>query len=100
MKARSTVLGREPANQSTRVIKMRSMLVLLSADDIVKPPIRSMIVGENMMENTYLHANKYGSSLLKIGSLTWSRLESRAVPPHLGSGSRAGKRVTKVRTWT
>jgi len=54
MNARSTVLGREPARLSTFVIKTRSMLVLLSAEEIVKPPISSMIVGENMIEKTYL----------------------------------------------
>lgn len=52
--ARRTVLGFEPARLSTRVINTRSMFVLLSADEIVNPPIRSMIVGENIMENTYL----------------------------------------------
>ena len=31
-----------------------SMLVLLSAEAIVKPPMRSMIVGENMTEKMYL----------------------------------------------
>lgn len=31
-----------------------SMFVLLSAEDIVKPPIRSMMVGLNMIEKTYL----------------------------------------------
>jgi hypothetical protein len=30
---------------------MRSILVLLSAEEMVKPPIRSMIVGENIIEN-------------------------------------------------
>jgi hypothetical protein len=54
MKASSTVLGREPARLKTFVIKMRSMLVLLRADDMVKPPMSNMIVGENMMEKTYL----------------------------------------------
>jgi hypothetical protein len=54
MKANSTVFGRVPARLSTRVINIRSMFVLLRADEIVKPPIRSMMVGENMTENTYL----------------------------------------------
>jgi len=36
----------------------RSMLVLLSADEMVKPPMRSMIVGENMPEKTYLRGRK------------------------------------------
>ncbi len=30
------------------------MLVLLRAEAIVKPPIRSMMVGENITENTHL----------------------------------------------
>lgn len=55
MKANNTMLGLVPAKLSTLVIRMRSMLVLLSAEDIVKPPIRSIIVGENMMEKTNLN---------------------------------------------
>lgn len=54
MKVSSTVLGRVPARVRTFVIKTRSMLVLLSAAEMVKPPMRSMIVGENMLENTNL----------------------------------------------
>ena len=57
MKARRTVLGRVPARLKTRVIITRSMLVLLKAEEMVKPPIRSMIVGENMMEKTYLYGD-------------------------------------------
>jgi hypothetical protein len=51
MKARSTELGLVPAKLRTLVIRIRSMLVLLRAEEIVNPPIRSMIVGENMTEN-------------------------------------------------
>lgn len=54
MKARRTVRGLVPAKLSTFVIRMRSMLVLLMADEMVNPPMRSMIVGENIMENTHL----------------------------------------------
>jgi len=54
MNARRTVLGREPAKASTRVIKTRSILVLLKADEMVKPPMSSIIVGENITEKTYL----------------------------------------------
>jgi len=54
MKASKTVLGRVPAKLRTRVMRTRSMLVLLKAEDMVKPPIRSMIVGENMLEKTKL----------------------------------------------
>lgn len=54
MKARSTELGFVPAKLRTLVIKIRSMLVLLRAEEIVNPPIRSMIVGENITENIYL----------------------------------------------
>ena len=54
MNASRTVLGRSPARLSTRVIRTRSMAVLLRADAIVNPPMRSMIVGENMTEKTYL----------------------------------------------
>ena len=50
----NTTLGFVPAKLNTRVMSTRSMLVLLSADAIVNPPIKSMIVGENMTENMYL----------------------------------------------
>jgi hypothetical protein len=52
--ASNTELGLDPARLSTRVINNRSILVLLSAEAIVNPPMRSMIVGENIMEKTYL----------------------------------------------
>lgn len=54
IKARRTLLGFVPAKLRTRVIKTRSMLVLLKADEIVKPPISNMIVGENIAEKTNL----------------------------------------------
>ena len=54
MNARRTTLGLEPARLSTFVINTRSIAVLLRADAMVKPPMRSMIVGENMTENMYL----------------------------------------------
>jgi hypothetical protein len=57
MKARSTELGLVPAKLRTLVIKIRSMLVLLRAEEIVNPPIRSMIVGENITENIYFVAS-------------------------------------------
>lgn len=52
--ASNTVLGFEPAKLRTRVIIIRSILVLLRPEDIVKPPMRSMMVGENMTEKMYL----------------------------------------------
>jgi hypothetical protein len=54
MKASRTLLGCVPAKLRTRVIKTRSMLVLLKADEIVKPPMSNMIVGENIVEKTNL----------------------------------------------
>jgi hypothetical protein len=54
MKASNTVLGRVPAKLSTRVIKTRSILVLLSAEEMVKPPMSNMIVGENITVNMNL----------------------------------------------
>lgn len=60
MNANSTVLGRVPARLSTRVIKTRSIAVLLSAEAIVKPPIRSMIVGENIWLKMNLEDLKSG----------------------------------------
>jgi len=55
MKVSKTVLGRVPAKLKMRVIKRRSILVLLRAEDMVNPPMSSMIVGENMIEKTYLN---------------------------------------------
>ena len=54
MKQRRTVLGRVPARLKILVIRTRSMFVLLRADAIVKPPIRSIIVGENITEKINL----------------------------------------------
>lgn len=54
IKAKRTVRGFEPAMLNRRVISIRSMLVLLRAAEIVKPPTRSMIVGENITENMCL----------------------------------------------
>jgi hypothetical protein len=54
MNVRRTILGRVPARLRMRVINTRSMFVLLRADEIVKPPMSNIIVGENIMENTYL----------------------------------------------
>lgn len=54
IKDKRTVLGRVPAKLRTRVMSTRSMLVLLSADAMVKPPISNMMVGENMTEKMYL----------------------------------------------
>ena len=48
MKARRTLFGFVPAKLSTRVMRTRSMAVLLNADAMVKPPMRSMMVGENI----------------------------------------------------
>jgi hypothetical protein len=50
MKARSTELGLVLAKLRTLVIKIRSTLILLRAEEIVNPPIRSIIVGENMTD--------------------------------------------------
>jgi hypothetical protein len=54
MTASSTTLGRVPAKLSTRVINTRSMFVFESAAAIVKPPMSSMMVGENITENIQL----------------------------------------------
>ena len=54
MKANKTTLGFVPARFRILVIRTRSIFVLLNADEMVKPPIRSMMVGENICENTYL----------------------------------------------
>lgn len=58
MNARRTVLGRVPARLRTRVINRRSILVLLRADAIVKPPMSSIMVGENITEKINLSTDK------------------------------------------
>jgi len=63
IKLRITVLGRVPARLSTLVISTRSILVLLSALESVKPPSRSIIVGENMTEKMYLMGKMIGPGL-------------------------------------
>lgn len=68
MKHNKTVLGLVPAKLSTRVIRMRSMLVLLNADAMVNPPISSMIVGENMTENIYLYTQTVKKKIARIAS--------------------------------
>lgn len=45
---RRTTLGRVPAKLRIRVAMITSMRVLLRAAAMVKPPMRSMIVGENI----------------------------------------------------
>jgi len=52
--AKRTVFGSEPARLKTLVIIIRSIFALLKADDMVNPPIRSMIVGENITEKIHL----------------------------------------------
>ena len=54
MNASRTVLGRVPARLRTLVIRTRSMLDLLSAEAIVKPPINNIMVGENITEHIHL----------------------------------------------
>ena len=50
MNASKTVLGLVPASARTRVMSTRSIFDLLSAAAIVNPPMRSKIVGENIIE--------------------------------------------------
>jgi hypothetical protein len=52
IKAKRTLAGFVPAVLRTLVIISLSMLVLLKAEEIVNPPIKSMIVGEKMTEKT------------------------------------------------
>lgn len=88
MTASSTTLGRVPAKLSTRVIKTRSMFVLETAAAIVKPPIRSMIVGENITEKTQLSLYEYrgvpGSSRNILAELLPQGSTARLCP-HPGS---------------
>ena len=54
MKASKTWEGFVPAIASTRVMRSLSMLVLERAEEMVNPPIRSIMVDEKMVEKTYL----------------------------------------------
>lgn len=65
MKARRTLFGFVPAKLSTRVMRTRSMAVLLNADAMVKPPMRSMMVGENIWEKMYLRWLSWRASMGK-----------------------------------
>ena len=56
--ARRTVFGFVPAKLNKRVIMTRSIFVLLRAEAIVKPPMSSMIVGENICEKMNLIKKK------------------------------------------
>lgn len=73
MKDKRTTLGFVPAKFRIFVIRMRSMFVLLNADEMVNPPIRSIMVGENICENTYLACCGCGSfrSAFKRGQRLW-----------------------------
>lgn len=86
MNARSTVFGRVPARLSTRVISRRSIADLLSADAMVKPPMSSMIVGENMTEKMYLPwrlAQHGGLAACVLGGCWRGQLlAGRCVPYH------------------
>lgn len=83
MKASKTVLGRVPAKLNTRVIKSRSILVLLNADAIVKPPMSNMIVGENIIENTNLEYFSSDRGWIQTRTLTWLHRELTAVLSNL-----------------
>ena len=52
--AKRTFGGFVPAMERTRVIRSLSMLVLERADEMVNPPMRSMMVDEKMFEKTKL----------------------------------------------
>lgn len=98
MNARRTVLGRVPATLRTRVMMTRSILVLLNAEAIVKPPIRSIIVGENITEN--IHLGKYqpkGIDKWFNAHLVASGLVRRVVLPSGAAGERMARSVTSSR---
>ena len=80
MKARRTLLGCVPAKLRTRVIKTRSMLVLLKADEIVNPPMSNMIVGENITEKTNLMFNFQPNYWLQTDICMWLTLWHLAEP--------------------
>lgn len=81
----NTTLGLVPAKLNTRVMSTRSMLVLLRADAIVNPPIKSMIVGENMTEKMYLknherpESSKSGEHTHFVASLVLNRFSVPSV---------------------
>ena len=112
MTASSTTLGRVPAKLSTRVINIRSMLVFERAAAIVKPPMRSMLVGENITENVQLQVYKYQASspeqvfTRRVAAAGLNRLPVSASRITLSHTSKAGTiiEVTKsgiaYRKWT
>jgi hypothetical protein len=53
--AKRTFAGFVPAMERTRVMRSLSMLVFESAEEMVNPPMRSMIVDEKIFEKTNLH---------------------------------------------
>jgi hypothetical protein len=93
MNASNTVRGLPPANASTRVISRRSIALLLNALAMVKPPMRSMIVGENICEKTYLQQCKTSKVDEKKTTTNFvaSVVESRF-------GSSPPERITRKRT--
>jgi hypothetical protein len=54
MSTRRTTLGFDPAALRMRVAVMTSSLVLERTAAMVKPPMRSIMVGENIWEKMYL----------------------------------------------
>ena len=79
MKAKRTVLGRVPAKLSNRVMSRRSILVLLSAEAIVKPPMSSIMVGENINKPW-----QHRATCVLYGSICTMR-ETRVRDAHLSS---------------
>ena len=81
IKLKSTIFGRVPAKLSTLVTRTRSMFVLLIADAIVKPPISSIIVGENICLKMYLKKIKGQTEMNKasIGAVTLWHGEGQVV---------------------
>jgi hypothetical protein len=58
MSTSKTTLGRVPAAFKIRVAVMTSRRVFDNTAAMVKPPIRSMIVGENICEKMYLSSER------------------------------------------
>ena len=86
------------------MIKTRSMLVLLKADEIVKPPMSSIIVGENIAEKTNLSVrfvsrtlrnNKQTEILIRL--TLWLLEVSSERHPH--GGQLGTRREGMERTW-
>ena len=105
--ASRTVFGFVPAKLNKRVMITRSIFVLLRAEAIVKPPINSMIVGENICEKMNLNEKEgcvrtseslsISQQLTSLLLVPLAGLPYRALIQRHGKQQVEGERVSKSR---